>query len=168
MFHFFPSFLFFFSAGILYLSGVPVIEDLGLVFPVTAYVVWGLAAGTIRQAWGGVFVGWLFDAYSPHFFGAHALLFLSIAALLYLLKRYFVRRYFWGELIIITGTLMFSVVVFPLLLGLNSNETPSLQLTGRYLGEQLLLISITVAAMYGLLTLWFRKGAIESEPYAIS
>lgn len=165
MFHFISSFIFFFIAAILYLSAVPGIVELGLAFPVAVYLIWGLSSGTVRHLWGGVAIGWLIDAYSPHFFGVHAILFLSLASLMYLLKRYFMRRYFWGELMMITSGLIFSALLFSFLIGFRNYHVVRSRVSWGYLGEEIFLISILVAFSYGLLSLWFRKEAIESEPY---
>lgn len=165
MFRFFSSFLFFLIVAILYLSRVPLVVELGLLFPIAAYLLWGLSSGTVRHLWGGVLIGWLIDAYSPHFFGAHALLFLLIASFLYLLKRYFVRRYFWGELMMMALGLLFAEAAFPFLLGFKNYEAVASRLSWRYAGEEIFILSILVAGAYGVLSLWFRKEAIESEPY---
>lgn len=167
MFRFISSFLFFSIACILYLSRVPGVFELGLMAPVAAYLIWGLSTDTARHAWGGVVAGWAIDAFSPHFFGAHALLFLSIAGLLFGLKHYFLRRYFWGEMIMISLGLVFSEIAFAVFLGLDSYATIASRLTWSYAGSAFIPIILTAAAVYLFLSLWFKKEQIESESYQI-
>lgn len=91
----------FFGSIFCYVAGVFPLGFFGIGLPAVFYALWASQVTTIRSLFVGALGGLVIDAASPVRFGAHAAMFVFLGIVFALLKRYFERRYPWGDIAII-------------------------------------------------------------------
>src|SRR3989344_1766846 len=111
----------------------------GISLPVVFYALWASQAPTARSLFVGALGGLVIDAVSPVRFGAHAATFVFLGIVFALLKKYFKRRYAWGDIAIVWIGLIIAGLASEFL-SYTYNTFVGFDLTGIFLNQAQALI----------------------------
>ncbi|MBI2097144.1 MAG: hypothetical protein HYT40_03295 [Candidatus Sungbacteria bacterium] len=156
--------IFFFVSLALFLSGFSGFAYWGLGLPVMLFLLWSLEAGKYSQVLVGVLAGLIIDSYSALPFGMHIALFLFLAVFSYAVKRFLLRRYFWGDAaLVVLGSLLGALVFALGAWGLAGYHAGFWRFT-----RQLLIVFVTMIPL-ALLLIWhgYRKRETHGSHYVV-
>jgi len=156
----------FFGAVFCYVAGVFPLGFFGIGLPAVFYALLASRTTTIWSLFMGALGGIVIDTASPIRFGAHAAMFVFLGIVFALLKRYFERRYPWGDIAIIWIGLIIAGFASEFL-SRTYNTFIGFELTDIFLNQTGAMILLGAFSFFWIQWIYRRRPETEGELYVV-